>query len=183
MKTVKKSMLTALILFAAQLSFGQVSFSHSIGASIYASSGASAPGIMYSPRLNLVNLGEETTLSLGTHLGLGISGFNSRDGGGGGFALDLPIVAELNFGHGAHKDTKSDFGGFVGLGFGASILGDAGAFGDGYNEAVGLVINGGLRAFMGNLPVGARVSYLVNATEGYGNVFSIGLFYSLGYGY
>ena len=50
----------------------QVSFSHSVGAALYYSTNAGCPGIFYSPRLNLVELGDELTLSVGTHVGLGI---------------------------------------------------------------------------------------------------------------
>ncbi|MDX1907448.1 MAG: hypothetical protein SF053_10480 [Bacteroidia bacterium] len=176
---MKKFVFTGLcILAAVQFSYGQVSFSHSFGVAYYASSFAAAPGIMYSPRLNFVELNDEMTVSVGTHLGLGLV-YNSQEGASS-FVLDLPLVAEINVGHAANPDTKSSFGGFAGLGFGINKIGSQGAFGADYNDAAGLLFNGGIRAIIKEKPVGLRLSYLLNAKEGFENVFSIGLFYTFG---
>lgn len=166
------------ILASVQLSYGQISFSHSAGGSYYYSSLASAPGIMYSPRLNVVELDDEITVSVGTHLGLGIV-YNSQDGASS-FALDLPLVAEINFGHAANPETRSSFGGFAGLGFGISKIGSASTFGDDYNNAAGLLLNGGIRTIIKEMPVGLRVSYLLNTKKDFENVLSVGLFYTFG---
>ncbi len=179
MKTVTKLFLTlGIVIMSVQIGFGQVSFSHSIGASYYFSSYASAPAIMYSPRLNLIQVGDESTISIGTHLGLGIS-YNSQ-AGASSFALDLPIMAELNLGNGASKEANSSFGGFFGLGFGISKLGSASAWGGDYNDAAGLVVNGGVRFHLNERPLGVRVAYLLNAKEGFASVLGIGAMYTLG---
>ncbi|HCS19208.1 MAG TPA: hypothetical protein DIW47_01360 [Bacteroidetes bacterium] len=179
MKSLNKLFLLAIISFLSlQNSYAQLSFSHSFGASIYVSSLAAAPGLMYSPRLNFLELSDETSLSVGTHLGLGFS-YNSQDGAGS-FALDVPLVAEINFGHGALPDTESNFGGFLGLGYGISRIGSDATFGADYNEAAGPVFNGGIRTYIWDRPLGLRASYLINTKEGYANVFSLGLFYTLG---
>lgn len=179
MKKLKKFLFTSAILFAISFpSFSQISFSHSIGGSIYASESASAPALMYSPRINVVELSDEMTISLGTHLGLGYSG-NSREGASS-FALDLPIMAEINFGHAANPNTDSSFGGFVGVGYGINKMGSEGAFEDGYNNAAGIVLNAGIRAIINEYPLGARVSYLLNTKDGGENTYSIGIFYTFG---
>jgi hypothetical protein len=104
--------------------------------------------------------------------------YNSQDGLNS-FALDLPIVAEINFGHGANPDTKSSFGGFAGLGFGISKIGSSDSFGSDYNNAAGLVVNAGMRAILQENPVGFRVSYLLNTKEDFENVIGLGVFYTL----
>ena len=133
---------------------------------------------MYSPRVNLVELGDEMTISVGTHLGLGLL-ISAEDGNS--FALDLPIVAELNFGHAAHPNTSSSFGGFVGAGYGTSRIGSDGAFGADYNRASGVVFNAGTRGHIRqSIPLGLRVSYLLNTKKDFDNVISVGLFYTFG---
>ncbi|OFY64196.1 MAG: hypothetical protein A3H98_12530 [Bacteroidetes bacterium RIFCSPLOWO2_02_FULL_36_8] len=166
------------IFTAIQVTYGQISFSHSGGASFYGSSLASAPGLMYSPRINFLELRDELTISAGTHLGLGV--VYSRDEGASSFAFDLPLVAEINFGHGANPDTRSSFGGFGGFGFGISKIGSAGAFGADYNDAAGIVLNGGIRAIINKNPLGLRLSYLINTKEGFENVISLGIFFTFG---
>lgn len=156
----------------------QISFSHALGGSFYAGGHASAPAITYSPRLNFIQVGEEFTISAGTHIGLGMD-FNSQEGARS-FALDLPLVAEVNIGHGATRETSSGFGAFFGAGYGISKLGSASAFGSDYNDAAGFVVNGGLRALIAERPVGLRVSYLLNTKADAGNVFGIGIFYTFG---
>src|SRR4051812_38014052 len=114
-----KKMLLSALLFAAALftggnAYSQISFNHSIGGGLYIAD-AGGWAFLYSPRLNVVELADEMTVSVGTHLGLGFSGSaNSRTGGDGSFLLDAPIMAEFNFGHAANPDaTSSSFGGFA----------------------------------------------------------------------
>ena len=172
---MKKTLLLAVIaivFFALpKVSLGQVSFSHSLGAAYYVSTSTTsteyseststigAPGILYSPRVNVVELGREMTVSVGTHLGLGF--MLDTSSGSASFAMDLPVVAEINFGHGAHADTRSSLGGST-------------------NKASGPVLNGGVRALINGVPVGFRLSYLLNMEEG-GNVAGIGAFYTFGF--
>lgn len=167
-----------VFLFTTAFSFGQMSFSHSFGGAYYISSLASAPGLTYSPRINFLELSQELTISAGTHLGLGM--VYSSGEGASSFAFDLPLVAEINFGHAASPKTSSSFGGFAGLGFGISKIGSAGTFGADYNDASGLIINGGVRAIIKEKPLGLRVAYLLNLKEGFENVLTIGIFYSIG---
>ncbi|AKP52277.1 hypothetical protein CA2015_2870 [Cyclobacterium amurskyense] len=192
---MKKTLLLAAIalVFIAlpKVSLGQVSFSHSLGAAYYVSTSTiiteyseststiGSPAILYSPRINVVELGEEMTVSVGTHLGLGFSADTST--GSASFALDLPVVAEINFGHGAHADTRSSVGGYAGVGYGINRLGGGSDFdGVSTNKASGPVLNGGVRALINGIPVGLRVSYLLNMEEG-GNVAGIGAFYTFGF--
>jgi hypothetical protein len=179
MKTINKLLVVIMAIFTiTQLSYGQISFSHSIGGSYYMCSSTAAPGIMYSPRLNLIELDDEMTISIGTHFGLGFA-LNSREGASS-LALDIPLVAEFNFGHAANPDTRSSFGGFAGLGFGINKIGSAGVYGTGYNNAAGIVINAGIRALIKERALGLRLSYLLNMKTGFENVFSIGAFYTFG---
>lgn len=171
--------MACLLFMASTISYGQISFSHSIGGSIYAATNnTSAGGIMYSPRLNILEIDDDLTLSIGTHIGAGMS-FNSREGASS-LALDVPVMAEVNFGFASSSNSRSDFGGFAGVGYGISRIGDQGAFGTDYNEANGIVLNAGVRGLVSNIPLGARFSYLLNSKkdgpEEYTNVYSLGIF-------
>ena len=168
-----------LIMISNANSSAQVSFSHSLGASFYFSEVTSSPGVMYSPRLNFIELGDEVTVSAGTHIGAWLD-FNSRSGGS--YSVDLPVVAEINFGHASHPDTKSKFGGFAGLGYGYNQMATSDNFGSSFNTAIGPVVNGGLRFIINENPIGLRGSYLLNTNAGNADVISVGLFYTLGMG-
>ncbi len=175
---VQLTLLLSLFAFVPMLS-GQISFSHSLGGSIYIGEDASVPGIMYSPRVNLVEFGDEGTISLGTHLGMWLE-YNSQ-AGASAFALDAPLMAEVNFGMAANPYTSSSFGGYAGIGYGISSFGSAGAFGSfNGNGGIGVVVNGGIRAIILGAPVGLRASYLLNNAEGGSNVFSLGAYYCIG---
>ncbi len=176
MKILKNILLVALLILT-QIAYGQVSFSHSVGGAIYVAGEAASPGIVYSPRLNFMELGDEITLSIGTH----IAGWLAIDQseGSGGLALDVPIVTELNFGHAAHPDAESSFGGFLGAGYGISKIGAEDSFGSSYNDARGFVFNGGLRFGLKKGSFGTRVSYMLNTNEEYKNVIGLGVFLTL----
>ena len=167
------------LLWFSHTLLGQVSFSHSAGGAYYLTSSIGAPAITYSPRLNLLQMSDEATLSLGTHIGLGLV-YNSR-AGASSFALDLPIVAELNLGHASSPESDAVFGGFIGAGYGINKMGAAGAFGGETNDAAGIVLNGGIRAnIRESFPLGLRVSYLINTKEGNEDVIGVGIFYNFG---
>lgn len=167
--------LAMLLFVCANSASAQVSFSHSLGAELLFGGEVGSPAIMYSPRLNLLNLNDAASLSVGTHLGVWLA-FNSREGGAAAF--DLPIVAEINFGTGSTPDADASFGGFAGLGLGFNTMGSNAAFGAVTNNAFGPVVNGGVRLFLGEMPVGARVSYLLNVKEGGASVLGLGAFYT-----
>jgi len=177
MKTIKNIILLSALLALSQITYAQISFSHAGGLADYGAGDVSAPAVLYSPRLNFVELGDEMTLSIGAHIGGGLA-FNSREGANS-LALDIPVVAELNFGHAAHPDAESSFGGFAGVGYGISRIGDSSTFGSGYNDARGIVVNAGLRALIKEYSVGVRVSYMFNTKEGSKNVIGLGAFYTL----
>lgn len=159
---------------------GQVRFSHAIGASYYASKSANTAGIVYSPRVNLLNLNNKITLSAGTHLGIGFAFASSGSNTSTTFHYDLPLVAEINFGHGAHKEVSSRFGGFLGAGYGFNRMQSVSDSPSDYRQSNGFLINGGLRFKIKNASWGVRASYLFNHKAGGGNITSLGVFYTFG---
>ena len=135
---------------------------------------------MYSPRVNLLNLNNKMTLSAGTHLGLGFALASDGTNTSATFHYDLPLVAELNFGHGAHKETSSRFGGFLGAGYGFNRMQGSLDSPSDYRQSNGFLINGGLRFKVKNASWGLRASYLFNQKAGGENVMSLGAFYTFG---
>jgi len=183
---MKKLLLLAVfsVLGLSQLS-AQVSFSHAIGIKYYIvtlpsqtvevagvsfeteSLSSSSAGILYSPRLNFVEIGDNSTISLGTHLGLA---FQIESQGESSFTYDVPLVAEYNFGQASNNDNDSSFGFYVGAGYGihnSSML----------SEAVsGPIANGGIRFLIADLPLDLNVSYLVGSDSL--NVLGVGVQYA-----
>lgn len=177
MKKIKLILAFALMSISTQFSYAQVSFSHGLGAEIFSTSNALVPALVYSPRVNFLQLASEATVSAGTHLGLG---FNySSDGGDNYFAYEVPLVAELNLGSGSSPDSDVGFGGFLGLGYGINKIGSS-DIGTAYNDASGIYVNAGLRAIINDQPMGLRVSYLMNNKVGFSDVVGFSFFYMLG---
>ena len=179
-KLILSLIVGAALIITTNETFAQTSFSHSIGGGIFAGNkSGSGQGITYSPRLNFMELGDEMTLSAGTHLSLGFSGTsNSQSGSSGSFLIDLPIVAEMNFGCGSNNDSRSSFGGFIGAGFGYNKMASSDpVFGTTSMSSSGLLVNGGIRALIKERPIGLRVSYLLSSKQ---TVLGIGIFYMLG---
>lgn len=127
----QKLICTLFIVFVFSIS-AIAQFQHSIGASLItgkgkipagAEEGSVEPridgfGVFYYPRLN-VSESETGALSVGIPLTAGFSGsVNSREGGSMSVILDFPITLDYNFGLGSMEGMESNFGGFVGAGFG-----------------------------------------------------------------
>lgn len=146
---------------------GQTSFNHAIGLSFYGNEGI--PGIMYAPRWNIAKLNDNTTLSIGTHFGINFEVYSESSNSI--YVLDLPIMMELNFGHGSHSNNEKNSGQFIGLGYGFSEI-------DEFGSSEGIVINAGIRQKLKSESGGLRLSYLYNIKSNGGNVVSLGLFYT-----
>jgi hypothetical protein len=182
MKKFKFLITSIVVVFCSSSFFGQISFSHSAGGGFHISQNIALPSIMYSPRVNVFSIGEEMSLSIGTHLGIGFQGSfsssgSSRGGGTGGsafaLAIDLPIMAELNLGNKSTPENNSIFGGFVGAGYGINRMGATGAYG---NKSSGVVLNGGLRLEIRERSYGLRVGYMLNFDTDGSNVLTVGTF-------
>lgn len=167
-------------------SYGQVTFNHAIGAGAYFNKYGAAPAVVYSPRLNVLELGgrgADASLSVGAPIALGFSfSANSQSGGSGSFAADLPIFADVNFGHAANPDTRSSFGGFAGVGFEYNILGGADDYDSFISSSMGPAANAGVRFLLRERSIGLRASYMFNVKKsGYGaSVVGLNLLYNFG---
>jgi hypothetical protein len=181
-KNTIKLVVLAMALFANFAGKAQVEFNHSVGGGLYASANSGGGyALVYSPRLNLTELSDELSISVGSHLGAGLEfSSNSRSGSSGSFILDIPVVAELNFGHACSSNSSAGFGGFVGAGFGFNKMSyDNGIFSSDRN-ATGVVINGGFRTnLIREQSVTLRVSYML-ASDGNGDILGLGLTYNIG---
>lgn len=149
----------------------QVSFSHSVGLSYFNCTIIGVPAIVYSPRVNLVELSDNATVSVGSNIGIGGNG-NSRDGFSD-VLLNLPLLAELNLGTKANPDNDGNIGGFVGAGFGFNYMSD---YYD-ENSTVGIVLNGGIRANIMQKPIEIRASYQLSTNKLNYNVFGVSAAY------
>lgn len=168
---MKKDFLLFFLILFSGMSSAQVSFSHSAGTHFYLStSGVISPMFTYSPRINFFEAEKhEMTLSFGTHLGIG---FSRRDSSIS-LNYDIPLVAEINLGQGAHYNTQYPIGLFAGIGVGINKIE---VFHE-TNNAFGLYFNCGLRGNWGGL----RFSYIKNFLdiEKGGDVFGLGFFYTI----
>jgi hypothetical protein len=162
---MKKNILVLMLCgLSAMGARGQSNFNHAIGLSLYGYDGI--PALTYSPRWNIQKWNDNTTLSIGTHFGLNF-GIYTNDI----YVLDIPIMMELNFGHGSHSQNEHNVGQFIGLGYGYSEI-------DEMDISDGIVFNAGIRKKLMGESFGLRVSYLYNLRSTGGDVFSFGLFYT-----
>ena len=129
------------------------SFSHSFGIGFLAGYEGLGLGSVYSPRINMVKIGEGVTASVGTHFALALN--TSSDGAStiqSFVGIEMPLVFELNFGAKSHPDNYNSFGGFIGVGYGfSSISSDRFAKGVVYNAGFRFAYDWGVRfAYMDN---------------------------------
>ena len=120
-----------------------------------------APGIIVAPRLNIVDLSDAASVSVGTFASLLY--FSTPDGTmqlpETRFGFEAPVVVSINFGRDANEYAIEQFGFVVGLGYN---YGQLTLSGDGYEELLrsdGITIMGGIRVHaFNNRTVGLNVS-------------------------
>lgn len=184
--SIKHLLVAFMAIVAASQINAQVTFNHALGGGIYLNKYGAAPAVVYTPRLNFLELGgrgSESTLSVGVPIALGFAfSGNSREGGSGSFAADLPVFVDVNFGHAANPDADSRFGGFAGIGFAYNIMGGADDYGSFVTKSMGPAANAGIRFVIRERSVGLRASYMFNVkSSGYGaSVIGLNLLYNFG---
>lgn len=146
-----------LLLFFMSSTVSAQSVSHALGLGILAGEEGAGFGTVYSPRINVIKIGEGMTTSIGTHFGLILNTDSDGSSTSQSFiGIEFPIMLELNFGANSHPDNSNSFGGFVGVGYGFSTMSQADP---GEAIATGMFLVGGLR-FRGDW--GIKLSYLEN---------------------
>ncbi len=177
-------LLFVCIFFTFHRANSQVSTNLSVGLGYYSDPVyVSTPGILLSPRVNLLVLDKNVTISIGTHTGLYYD--TSGEKFGDGILYDFPVLIEFNAGYGARKVDycKSNIGMFIGFGPAFNNMGKFAPFGhynNNYEGASGLTFSGGLKFKMFNVPIGIRSSYMLNIKTNAGNIFNIAATYSFG---
>ncbi|MBS9525314.1 hypothetical protein KI659_14945 [Litoribacter alkaliphilus] len=156
----------------------QVTFSHSAGVFSTNLTSNIPAGLAYSPRVNFLELTDESTLSFGTHLGLGITGGWASD-----LLVDVPLVVEYNFGHASSPYSDALFGGFVGLGYDYMHIESLGDEPSTLRQSIhGPMVNAGIRAIVLEVPFMLRAAYTLNLNDHQGNptnVLVLGLLFNL----
>ena len=196
-----KFLLTSLTAFIFAVS-GFAQFHQSVGAGIVygtgkipkgAEAGSDKPtilgyGVFYNPRYNISET-ESGALSIGVPLTAGLTGsINSRTGGNISIIADLPVTIDYNFGAGSTDDNESGFGGFIGAGFGYTYSNYTDEFyipgSVNYSEQVkgtsyGPLVNGGLRALIGEKTYFLRAFYKVGLEKAKFKTFGVSVGISL----
>ena len=150
--------------------FDLITYQHSLGAGIYGSKDAANWGVSYSPRANLIMLGNNS-ISLGMPLGLGLS---NKGPGGVKLTYNIPFVFDFNLGHNALAENTRGFGGFFGAGYGFSSL--RAEFGE--SRSQGLFFNAGARGLISDYSFTLRASYILALKKESPNVSSVGIQYN-----
>lgn len=132
MKRTLKTLLflSCLFVFCCANLQAQLSYMHSGGGSLLVvratenniTRGIGMPALTYNPRLNLA-FSPEFSFSATSYPSISAVGFFSGDGGNEGtIGLDVPVLAQLNFGQ--HATPESDFpiGGYVAVGWGYTLI-------------------------------------------------------------
>lgn len=183
--------LTAVIclLMASSFLYAQgPEFMHSLGGKYFFygnTDGVTGAGILYSPRINFSSEGN-STLSVGTRLGLGFSLQSGAGGSSSSLVLDLPVLAEYNFGFGSTKEADGSFGGYIGAGYGLHRASYATNYVSGSATVHGPVFGGGIRALIGSIgafELGASYSLDLKSKvkESKMNIFGISVSYLFGF--
>ncbi len=179
-----KKYLTLAILLLLTIGFkqskAQITYFQSLGISTYSISNSYFSGLGYcatiSPRFTLLTISDEVNISTGTHFSLGLA----KGPTGSNVVLDVPAVAEVNFGHAAGEESALDYGGFVGAGLGNNMMfynRADGSFDE--NSVEGLYINGGVKFYYKDRSFGVRFSYL-QGSDSKDKIYGLGLMYNLG---
>lgn len=96
----------------------------------------------YFPRYNLSE-SDNSSLSLGIPFSAGIGTVNNSDGVA--FSVDVPLMADYNFGCDAIPESESGAGGYVGAGFGYNYTSASSYFGSSNLSSYGPIIHAGVR--------------------------------------
>jgi hypothetical protein len=188
---MKHAFLCGVLLFAAGRVNAQTEFNHSGGGSYIVVpysisvvedgidySGtvvAGYPGLTYNPRLDFV-IDRNLSFSLTTYATMALNiTVNSREGSSGFFAVQAPLLGQLNFGHHATQRTRSGFGGFVAAGY------DFGFYSGGIGVLHGPTVQAGMKFNFRQESYGIRFEYTkpIGLSKGEkAHVFGIGFLYN-----
>ena len=178
---MKKNFL--LLFLAGSLFTAKAQFSHSVGASLFlvsANQGISATswGITYYPRYTV-----SSSFSVGVPLSLGLAGsYNSQDGASSGSSItvQLPIVADYNYGLGSsEKSDDSKFGFYVGAGLGYFSTTYTDDLGGGSVTATGPYAHSGIRFNIKDHAYDFGASYHAGLSGDKASIIGIRLLYAL----
>jgi hypothetical protein len=150
--------------------FDLITYQHALGAGIYGSKDAANWAATYSPRANLIMLGNNS-ISLGMPLALGLSG---KGPGGIKMTYNIPFVFDFNLGHNALPENSRGFGSFFGAGYGFSSL--RAEFGE--SRSQGLFFNAGARGLISDRSFTLRASYTLALKKENPNVSSVSIEYN-----
>ncbi|HZG01896.1 MAG TPA: hypothetical protein VEY71_12900 [Chitinophagales bacterium] len=191
-----------LLTGVAHRALAQVSFNHSIGGFYAATSKYSiryrdadgklvrdegrlaGVGVVYAPRLNLVEIGYNSSLSISTRLGVGVnfSGVVSSQTdapSSSSLMLDVPVILDFNHGTASVYDNDNAFGWYFGIGAGYNKMGGGESI-KFYTGSYGPMVNGGVRFNVNERYFDVRTSYMLDINQAELNVFTLGLSYYLG---
>lgn len=139
-------------------------------------------GVFLYPRYSF---NENGSISAGVPLTLGLSGStNSRTGGSLSFIADIPLTVDYNFGAGSSEDAESNFGGFLGAGFGYTysnytdefyIPGAIDTYEQLKGSSYGPLLHGGIKAVIGEKVYFLRAFYKVGLEKAKFRTFGLSL--------
>lgn len=144
---------------------------------------------IYFPRVSFAFESENAAVSAGIPLGVGYNYFKYEINGsnfeikdyGFGFTLNVPVMADVNIGHGSTKENGRYKGGYAGAGFDFRIDKYFTDFFDGRQIYYGPKVHGGMRfVTRGNnmsWTVFASYAYHANVT---GHMAGLGFHYNIG---
>lgn len=185
-----KVKVTLVFLFVCTISFSQSSFSHAAGIAGYIGTRDATSkdiAVTYSPRYNFLKVSENSNLSIGTHLGLGVV---ISDRAVSSILYHIPILLEFNFGHASDRTKYANkSGGFIGVGYSFDNSQRQLRVNNGYSTSYitvedvisGPMANIGLRFKLFGKSAGIRISYLYGTGDFSGGYLSsIGFQYNIG---
>lgn len=164
---------------------GQISFFNDLGISYsllkVESNNYSLPCILYTPRMNIAELSSACSFSLSSpiHIGYKISSTKFGNEQPSFFLVNVPVLAQLNFGYKSLYDNEMPFGTSIGLGWAYTFTTLKSNI-DGSNTALnGPQMSGSMKLLQGesfNICLGTHLQFVVNKSKSI--FYGIDLFYA-----
>jgi hypothetical protein len=183
MKKITTIIVLLTLTFISKSSKAQVEFMHSVGIAthltVHDEFGQNFLALMYAPRLNVVQLSDESNISVGTRLGIG---FNYSNLSPLLPMFEIPLIVDYNMNALSSKESYEESGFFIGGGFNYNSM-TAMEFDQNTLESkkvaattLGWTVNGGMTFNKDKKKFAVRAAYTSGITNS-NRIISLGILY------
>lgn len=169
---MKKLLFILTLVFGLSKAHAQLEFMHSAGLGYYSSYLDKYGAVQYWPRLNLLQMGWNGTISLDTRISLGYYAEQGTYAEEDYFTSLIPVTINWNMKNGNTRFATENTGWYIGLG-------SAWHLGWRNYTTYGPYTTGGIRFDIGQLPFDLNGGYMIDITGNRSSQFNISINYML----